>query len=309
MSSRLLIVEGVTPELAGALEACGYTTVESLAIASPQELVERVRLKGFNEEYARQIIASARASFKPEFITADKLPEKVKRLTTGSKALDKLIGGGVETRAITEVAGAFGSGKTQLCFTLSVNAVRDWKSGVLFMDTESTFQKARLREICEALGLDPNKILGEVSYCEVYNSSHLLLMLEAANRIIKERSIKLLIIDSLIAPFRSEYCGRELLWFRQQKLNGCLRRLINYAKVYNLAVVVTNQVVSTPQVYYGVHFDAPTGGNIMAHAGTLRLYLRKGQGGRRIARIIDSSWLPENECVFMIGRRGVCDVE
>ena len=294
---------------ASLLEENGYTTIESIAIASPQELVERVGLKGFNEEYARQIIASARACFKPEFITADKLPDMTKRLSTGSKALDRLIGGGVETRAITEVAGAFGSGKTQLCFTLSVNAVRDWKAGVLFMDTESTFQKARLREISEALGLDAGKILSEISYCEIYNSSHLLLMLEAANKVIKDRNIKLLIIDSLIAPFRSEYTGRELLWFRQQKLNACLRRLINYAKIYNLAVVVTNQVVSTPQIHYGVHFDAPTGGNIMAHAGTLRLYLRKAQGNRRVARVIDSSWLPENECVFAIGRRGVCDVE
>jgi len=135
-----------------------------------------------------------------------------------------------------------------------------------------------------------------------------------ADRLIKERNVKLLLIDSIIAPFRAEYVGREVLWLRQQQLNKTLRYLLNYAKAFNLAVVVTNQVVANPQVVYTgddpTANKVPTGGNILAHNAETRIYLRKAaHGNTRIARLIDSSWLPPRECVFQITEKGITDVE
>ena len=72
------------------------------------------------------------------------------RCSTGSKNLDGLLGGGIKTQALTEFAGEFGSGKSQLCHTLSVIAnIPKEKGGlggnVLFIDTENTFRHTYIK--------------------------------------------------------------------------------------------------------------------------------------------------------------------
>jgi DNA repair protein RAD51 len=53
----------------------------------------------------------------------------------------------------------------------------------------------------------------------------------------------------------------------------------------------------------------PIGGNIIAHASTTRLYLRKGRGENRICKIYDSPCLPESEAMFSIGGDGIGDAK
>lgn len=96
---------------------------------------------------AYKIVKAARHQIETGFITARQLYDKrqnLQRLTLGSQNLNKLLGGGVETQAITEFVGEFGSGKSQLCMKLSITAQLPQKDGglegkVLFIDTEGTF--------------------------------------------------------------------------------------------------------------------------------------------------------------------------
>nr|5L8V_A Chain A, DNA repair and recombination protein RadA [Pyrococcus furiosus DSM 3638] len=221
------------------------------------------------------------------------------RISTGSKSLDKLLGGGIETQAITEVFGEFGSGKTQLAHTLAVMVQLPPEEGglngsVMWIDTENTFRPERIREIAQNRGLDPDEVLKHIAYARAFNSNHQMLLVQQASAMMKESRYALLIVDSLTSHFRSEYIGRGALAERQQKLAKHLADLHRLANLYDIAVFVTNQVQAN-------------GGHILAHSATLRVYLRKGKGGKRIARLIDAPHLPEGEAVFSITEKGIED--
>src|SRR3712207_5173013 len=97
-----------------------------------------------------------------EFTTADVELEKRKsllRCSTGAKSLDELLLGGIETQAITEFYGEFGSGKSQICHTLCVTAQLPVEQGglgggAILIDTEGTFRPERVDQIARARGID-----------------------------------------------------------------------------------------------------------------------------------------------------------
>lgn len=102
---------GIGDTAAKKLTDAGYKSLEAIAVASPMELKE---IAGLGDGTAEKAIKAARDALEMGFQTADILAEKRKqvgRLTTGSKELDALVGGGIETQSITEVYGKMASGK------------------------------------------------------------------------------------------------------------------------------------------------------------------------------------------------------
>jgi len=302
---------GVGPATAEKLREMGFHTVESIAVASVGELKEA----GLTDISAEKIINAARESLKMGFETGLEVMEKRKavgKISTGSKELDNLLGGGIETGAITEFFGQFGSGKTQIALQAAVNVQLPVEKGGLngtavFIDTEGTFRPERIMQIAAAKGLDPKEALKNIMVARAYNSDHQMLLAEKAGEIAEEKNVRLVVIDSLTSHFRSEYSGRGELAERQQKLNRHLHSLQrNLADMHNIAVVVTNQVMANPGMMFGDP-TTPIGGNIVAHLSTYRVYLRKSKGNKRIARLIDSPYLPEGECVFEVGPDGISD--
>jgi DNA repair protein RadA len=307
-------IEGVGSAIAGKLRSAGITTVAALAVTPPREITEKAGI-GFNT--VLNIVAAARKSlFFVDFTTAEELWKKrqtMLKCSTGSKNLDKLLGGGIETQAVTEFIGEFGAGKTQICLKLSVMVQLPSEKGglngnVVYIDTEGTFIPERVFEMANALGLDPHKTLGNVFLARAYNSSHQCLLIEHLSKFCPENNVKLVVVDSMIGHFRGEYIGRETLSERQQALNNQLHKLLRLTEAFNLPVVVTNQVQANPAQFFGDP-NKPTGGNIMAHACTHRVYLRKGGKGTRIATIIDSPSLPESKVRFKITEKGIEDVQ
>jgi len=261
-----------------------------------------------------KILRAARQTIQTDFITAKQLWERrqtLLKLTFGSNNLNKLLGGGLETQAITEFVGEFGAGKSQICMKLSITAQLPSKEGglegrVLFIDTEGTFAAQRVYQMAQAMGLDPEKLLDGIIYSRVYNSDHQILTVDHAFKICQEEKIKLLVVDSVLSHFRGEYIGRESLSERQQRLNSHLHKLLRIAQALNLAVVITNQVQANPQAFFGDP-TRPAGGNILAHASTHRIMLKKASGGLRVAKVIDSPYLPESEAYFQITEKGIDD--
>ena len=98
-----------------------------------------------------------------------------------------------------------------------------------------------------------------IIYSEAFNSDHQILILEKADKIIQDNNIKLIIVDSLTAHFRSEYLGREMLAERQQKINSHMHRLVRLARAFNAVAVVTNQVMSKPDAFFASGVE-PVGG-------------------------------------------------
>ena len=123
-------IPGVGPATSQKLRDIGYHTVESLAMATAREL-EPI---GVGEKKAFSIIEAARSAIGVNFIRADellKMRQNVLRLTTGSKAMDRIVDGGLETQTITEFYGEYGSGKSQICHQLCVNVQLPSENGGL----------------------------------------------------------------------------------------------------------------------------------------------------------------------------------
>jgi DNA repair protein RAD51 len=235
-------------------------------------------------------------------------------ITTGSPALDLVIGGGMETGSITELFGEFRTGKSQICHTLAVTCQLPVDMGggegkCMYIDTESTFRPVRLLAVAERFGLDGQEVLDNVAYARAYNADHQLDLLVQAAAMMAESRFALLIVDSLTSLYRTDFSGRGELSARQTHLAKFLRTLMRLADEFGVAVVVTNQVVAQVDNagFGGMDTKKPIGGNIVAHASTTRLSLRKGRGNQRICRVVDSPSLPEAEAVFAIKPEGIAD--
>ncbi len=304
---------GVGETIAEKLKTAGYDTIEIIAVSLPAELSE---VAGIGEGTSIKIINAARDALEMGFETGEQILQRrkeIEKITTGSKALDDLLGGGIETQAITECYGKYGSGKTQVGFELCVNVQLPKEqgglnAGAVFIDTESTFRPDRIQQIAKARGLDPEQALKNIHAAKAWNSEHQAMLLKKAEEMIKLGGVKLVVVDSLTSAFRNDYSGRGELAERQQKLNKHMHHLQKIADVYNVAVYVTNQVMDRPDVLFGDPTVA-IGGNILAHQSTYRVYLRRSKEDRRIAKLVDSPNLPDNECVFSVGADGIGDVE
>lgn len=301
---------GVGSTTADKLREAGYTDLMEVAVASPGDIAEAADI---GLTIAQKIIGEARrradvGGFELGTVVLERR-KKLGRITLNAKALDELLGGGVETQAITEFAGEFGTGKTQLAHQAAVDVQLPPAQGGLlgetvYIDTESTFRPERIIDMSKAIGLDPQEALTKIHVARAFNSNHQMLLVQKAQELARQRPIRLLVVDSLTAHFRSEYAGRGELAPRQQLLNKHLHELLRFADTYNAAVVVTNQVMSRPDILFGDP-TRPIGGNIVAHASTYRLYLRKSKPPKRIARLIDSPNLPEGEAVYSLTSEGI----
>ena len=304
-------LNGVGSTIASKLRAAGYTTIEAIAVTPPLEIAEKTKL-GFNT--ILKIQNAARKMLSTDFRTAQEYYEirkNMKRCTTGCKKLDEILGGGVETQALTELIGEYGSGKTQICMMLSVTAQLPYEKGglegkVAFIDTEGTFMPERIYQIASGLGLEPSEVASNILVARAYNSSHQCLLIDRLFTLCPENNVKLVVVDSMISHFRGEYIGRETLSERQQKLNKHMHELLRVADTHNVLVYVTNQVMADPSVFFGDPTKS-VGGNIVAHASTFRIYLRKGKKGSRVAKLIDSPNLPDGEAAFMVETSGLKD--
>ena len=315
MASDLEELRGIGKVTAARLQDAGITSAYHLAIMNPEELEE---MAGIDPARASRIIMEARRVLKmtTEPVNALEYEEIIKenpRLTTGVTAIDELLGGGLEPGAIYELAGEYGAGKTQLCHQLSVTVQtfdERLRGKALYIDTEGTFSPQRIRAIAPRFGIEPEKALKNIYVARVETVVALEeAVREAAPRLLENDSIRLIIIDSVIALYRAQFKGLEWLARRQQRLNYVLDWLKRLGRAYSpLYLVITNQVLTemTP-TKPGAALRIPAGGNIIAHASTHRLLLRKA-GEKHIIRVLDSPYLPyKAQAEFKVTSEGVED--
>ena len=205
---------GVGPATAEKLKEAGFNTIEAVAVASPSELATTAEI---GESTAAKIINAARqAADIGGFETGDLVLERRKlvgKLTTGCTEFDEMMGGGIETQAITELYGEFGSGKTQVAHQLAVNVQMDREHGglggsVIIIDTENTFRPERITQMVNGLSekygmeLNPEEFLQNIHVARAYNSNHQILLVDSAVDLANElkemgKPVRLLIVDSL----------------------------------------------------------------------------------------------------------------
>ncbi|ARS89852.1 DNA repair and recombination protein RadA [Natrarchaeobaculum aegyptiacum] len=330
---------GVGPATADKLKDAGYDSFESLAVAAPAELSNTADV---GDSTAGDIVRAARdAADVGGFETGSTVLErrnKIGKLSWHIDEVDDLLGGGIETQSITEVYGEFGSGKSQVTHQMAVNVQLPQEVGGLhgsciFIDSEDTFRPERIDDMVRGLPDDAiaaamedreiegtpddeaaleelvDSFLEYIHVAKAFNSNHQMLLAEKAKELAGEHEdseypVKLLCVDSLTAHFRAEYVGRGELANRQQKLNKHLHDIDKVGNLYNAAVIVTNQVTSNPDAFFGDP-TKPIGGNILGHKSTFRIYLRKSKGDKRIVRLVDAPNLADGEAVMRVEEDGL----
>lgn len=311
-------IEGVGPVTKQKLLEAGIHTIMDLLVRGPMGVSDAT---GLDVDKATSICNRARTKLvelgrlEKDFVTATEIYKKrqsIERISTGTTSLDDLFGGGIETQAITEIYGEYGTGKTQICHTLCVMVQMPknkggLEAGAIYIDTEGTFRPERIYTIAETRDLDPNEALENVVVAKAYNSAHQELIMEDVGSIIDKTGAKLLIVDSAVAHYRAEFLGRGTLAGRQQRLNKFMHLLLRIAETYNVAAIATNQIQASPDTYFGDPFR-PTGGHVVAHTSTYRVYLKRS-GKNRIARMVDSPYHAEREVIFHLTEKGVEDAE
>ncbi|RLE48295.1 DNA repair and recombination protein RadA [Candidatus Woesearchaeota archaeon] len=305
---------GVGPATVEKLMKGGFSDLLSISVATPGELVGVAEI---SETTAKKVIAIARANLEMDFASGEEIMAKrnnVIKISTGSANVDAIFEGGIETGAITECYGQYGSGKSQIAHVLAVRCQLPREKGgadgvAVFIDTENTFRPERIVQLAEGAGLDPDEALKNIKVARALNSDHQMLLAEKIEDLIKKQgvNVKLIIVDSLTAHFRAEFIGRGTLADRQQKLNKHMHSLMKLADKYNIAVYVTNQVMAKPDMFFGDPTEA-IGGHIVAHNSTYRVYLRRGKKNTRVAKMVDSPNLPEAEAAFSVTEKGLKDV-
>ena len=330
---------GVGPATAEKLRDAGFDSYEGLAVAAPAELSNTADV---GDSTASDIVQAAREAadvggFETGAAVLERR-EKIGKLKWKIDEVDDLLGGGVETQSITEVYGEFGSGKSQVTHQLAVNVQLPREHGglggsAMFVDSEDTFRPERIDDMVRGLpdeaiqaAMDDREIEGtpddddamdeliedfldKIHVAKAFNSNHQMLLAEKAQELASETQddeypVRLLCVDSLTAHFRAEYVGRGELAERQQKLNKHLHDLDKVGNLHNTAVVVTNQVASNPDSFFGDPTQ-PIGGNILGHKSTFRIYLRKSKGDKRIVRLVDAPNLADGEAVMRVEDAGL----
>ncbi len=330
---------GVGPATADKLIDSGFESYQSIAVASPGELSNTADI---GESSAADIINAARdAADVGGFETGATVLERrqeIGKLSWQIDEVDDLLGGGIETQSITEVYGEFGSGKSQVTHQMAVNVQLSEENGGLdggciFVDSEDTFRPERIDDMVRGLDdeiladeLERREIdgtpddegalealveafLDQIHVAKAFNSNHQILLAEKAKELAGEHEesewpIRIVCVDSLTAHFRAEYVGRGELAERQQKLNKHLHDLMRIGDLFNTGILVTNQVASNPDSYFGDPTQA-IGGNILGHASTFRIYLRKSKGDKRIVRLVDAPNLADGEAVMRVQEPGL----
>ena len=310
---ELLQENGINNSDINKLKEAGFNSLESLSYTARKNLTT---IKGFSEAKIDKIIKIVdeilNYKIQPSTVALQKR-KKLSRITSGSKELDTLLGGGFESDSITELFGEFRTGKTQICHTLCVTCQLPKSDGggegkAIYIDTEGTFRPEKLALIAERFGLDPKETIENVYYARAYNSDHQQRLLVQVCALMCEQKFSLLIVDSATALYRTDYTGRAELSNRQISLGRFLRNLQKIADEHKIVVVITNQVVATVDGNaFGGNDKKPIGGHIMAHACQTRLYLKKGLKQNRICKIYDSPSLPEAEASYSITDRGIDD--
>lgn len=180
---------------------------------------------------------------------------------------------------------------------------------MLYIDTENTFRPERITSIAARYELDAEEVLGNIMVGRAFTVDSLNTLLMQAAAAMVEDAYSLLIIDSIMAPFRVDYSGRGELAERQQVLGRFLNKVQKVSEQFNVAVYMCNQVTADPGggMSYAVDPKKPVGGNIIGHASTTRLFLRKGKGEQRVCKIYDSPSIGESEVIFQISQGGIID--
>ncbi|MGC9780151.1 MAG: hypothetical protein HZR80_12980 [Candidatus Heimdallarchaeota archaeon] len=299
-----------------ALKDFGIFDARVLSVLTESEIAA---IPNVSEKTAVALVRAADDNFRgPLFQKAadqsQRLLQKRKFFTTGSANLDELLGGGMPTSAIIEINGEYRTGKTQTCLTCSVIAQLPEEQGglgrpVIYIDTENSFQAQHIQEIGNRFKIDSDNLLSNLFVVQAEQLRYLNQAIDRLPGYVQALDPGLIVIDSLMAPFRTEFHQLNLLAVRQKKLGRLIGLLKRIAIAFNTTVIFTNQVMANIGPSGKFIPVIATGGHVVAHASDIRIFMKKLKGNQRRAKIDDCAWLPNEQTEYFITKWGIADDE
>ncbi|NWT54269.1 RA51C protein, partial [Erythrocercus mccallii] len=332
----------LAPALRARLAAAGFQTAQELLDTGPCGLSKEIGISREEALEALQVVRqechgdAARTpggSGATRKCTALELLEEEQTqgfIITFCSALDNILGGGVQLTKITEICGAPGVGKTQLCMQLAVDVqIPECFGGVageaVFIDTEGSFmvdrvadmaaacvqhchliaeaqQEEDLRKALETFSLE--NILSHIYYFRCRDYTELLAQVYLLPEFLSEHSkVRLVVIDGIAFPFRHDF---EDLSLRTRLLNGLAQQLIIIANDHKSAVVLTNQM--TTRIGQSQSTLVPALGESWGHAATVRLIFH-WDNSQRLATLYKSPSQKESTIAYHITSHGFRDAQ
>ena len=309
-------LEGIGAVTTKKLESFGITNIIDICVRGGKEvsIISGVdKIKSNNWVFNSQKILEDNGLIRKtdmDIIELMAYQEAQPRLASKCTEVDDLFSGGLVSESVYEVYGEFGCGKTQLCLSLAAEALGN-DEHVIWIDCEDTFKPRRLREIMIARELATEETvdskLEKVKYFYTPNTEQLLGTVDSLSKLLLEIKPRIVILDGAIGQFREEYLGRGTLSERQNQIARLMTHIKNISFYFRCVVLFTNQVQSDPSVMFGDPIK-PIGGNIVAHASSYRVYLKKS-GKKRIARMIDSPEHEQKDAAYQLTVKGIEDAE
>ncbi|MCR8433404.1 MAG: hypothetical protein QXH55_03330 [Candidatus Korarchaeota archaeon] len=323
-----------------ALESAGIYYIKDILLYSPTRLAE---ITGLSKETCEKILDKAiefldqhRKRFMP-IAELEKTSEKKRFMSTGAHALNRLLQGGWCVGEVTELAGPYGSGKSQACFTALATVflpsmsqkeiqeilqeteqgearkgnqkehwgLNDGDISAVIIDSERTFSVNRFKKIIKRFNLDEKEVMKRIIISRPENAWDQKRIIESLVSVVRENNAKLVVVDSLTKLPRADFSGQGELYARQRLILDMAEKLRRIAINYEAVVLVTNQVVASVGTI-GLGFK-PTGGHVLGHTVDTRLLLVRATDPYRRVSIMDSSWLPPGECKIKITDEGIAD--
>ncbi len=225
------------------------------------------------------------------------------KYSTGCKSIDELLGGGFESGTVTQLYGEAGSGKTNVCLQAAVECAIKGKK-VIFIDSEG-FSPERFLQIASANSEDVESIARRIIIYEPHSFEQQTSCINEIEDVIKENGVALVILDSATLFYRLELDDERSIYLRRVLANQIMH-LLEIARKYDLAVIITNQV------YMDIEDGnlRPSGGYALEHLSKVIVQLEKTSEGRgkRIATLKKHRSMPEDiACEFFITSKGVED--
>ncbi|MEM1525261.1 MAG: ATPase domain-containing protein [Nitrososphaerales archaeon] len=316
-------IKGIGEKTLAKLMENGISDLRDLAVAKPSDIssilgISIFRAKQMIREARDLLLSSKELEVRSGILYDAERKSRREFISTGSQKLDQILGGGICTDSTMLISGEFGSGKTQLCLTSCVNAIGKGYY-VAWIETEpDSIDINRLNEIASSRNV--NNVLNNffiIPASEISDPRDQYLAYEKVIRKFdsEQLPLKVFVVDSFMAKFRSTFLGRETYTERAQELMDHIGKLQEIASKFSCAVLATTPVMGVPdmslQLEAKVHFGIdkrPYGGDALLHSFSKVLILQHKATDKWSATLVDSSYLPRATAEFTITKAGIVDV-
>lgn len=210
--------------------------------------------------------------------------------------IDDLLGGGLESKIITQVYGHAATGKTNLCFLATISCAKNGKK-VAFIDTEAGRSLDRLRQLAKEEFKD---VLDNVIFFDPMTFEEQNYIVEHLGEVLSEK-FGLIVLDSAVSLYRL-HMDDENAPLTNKQFSKQLSKLIEYARRYNLPVLITNQVYSS----FDDGIEKPIGGSILRYRSKAIIELKEDTGNKKEAILRRHRSMAENTAMkFVITGEGI----